>query len=66
MVRRDDPASVGLALDDARDFSHRFKPPDMRFGEAFAGGRIVETGGPELAEVLESEGYERFADLAKA
>ena len=41
MVRRDDPASVGLALDDARDFSHRFKPPDMRFGEAFAGGRIV-------------------------
>ena len=32
----------------------------------FAGGRIVETGGPELAEVLESEGYERFADFAKA
>jgi Fe-S cluster assembly ATP-binding protein len=26
----------------------------------FAGGRIVETGGPELAEVLESEGYERY------
>jgi Fe-S cluster assembly ATP-binding protein len=27
----------------------------------FAGGRIVESGGPELAEALESEGYERFA-----
>ncbi len=26
----------------------------------FAGGRIVESGGPELAEVLESSGYERF------
>jgi Fe-S cluster assembly ATP-binding protein len=23
-------------------------------------GRIVEEGGPELAEVLENEGYERF------
>ncbi|QVQ52171.1 Fe-S cluster assembly ATPase SufC [Spiractinospora alimapuensis] len=27
----------------------------------FAGGRIAESGGPELAETLESEGYERFA-----
>ena len=27
----------------------------------FAGGRIAESGGPELAEVLEAEGYERFA-----
>jgi Fe-S cluster assembly ATP-binding protein len=26
----------------------------------FAGGRIVESGGPELAEELESSGYERF------
>src|SRR5215468_10220543 len=26
----------------------------------FVGGRIVEEGGAELAEVLESEGYERF------
>jgi Fe-S cluster assembly ATP-binding protein len=26
----------------------------------FFDGRIVESGGPELAEVLESEGYERF------
>jgi Fe-S cluster assembly ATP-binding protein len=27
----------------------------------FAGGRIVESGGPELAEQLETGGYERFA-----
>ena len=26
----------------------------------FVGGRIVEEGGPELAEVLENEGYEKF------
>jgi Fe-S cluster assembly ATP-binding protein len=26
----------------------------------FIDGRIVESGGRELAEVLESEGYERF------
>ncbi|MDA0567641.1 Fe-S cluster assembly ATPase SufC [Streptomonospora sp. S1-112] len=26
----------------------------------FAGGRIAESGGPELADRLESEGYERF------
>jgi Fe-S cluster assembly ATP-binding protein len=28
----------------------------------FAGGRIVERGGAELAESLEAEGYERFAN----
>jgi Fe-S cluster assembly ATP-binding protein len=34
----------------------------------FSGGRIVERGGAELAETLESEGYERYAgrDLASA
>lgn len=42
----------------------RYIKPDVV--NVFAGGRIVETGGPELAETLESEGYERFADLAKA
>jgi Fe-S cluster assembly ATP-binding protein len=30
------------------------------FVHVFVGGRIVAEGGPELAEVLESEGYERF------
>jgi Fe-S cluster assembly ATP-binding protein len=26
----------------------------------FVGGRIVEEGGPELAETLEAEGYDRW------
>jgi Fe-S cluster assembly ATP-binding protein len=36
----------------------RYVRPD--FVHVFAGGRIVEEGGPELAELLEAEGYERF------
>jgi len=42
----------------------RYITPDVV--NVFAGGRIVETGGPELAEVLEADGYERFADLSTA
>jgi Fe-S cluster assembly ATP-binding protein len=30
------------------------------FVHVFAGGRVVEEGGPELAELLENEGYEKF------
>ena len=37
----------------------RYVLPD--FVHVFAGGRIVESGGAELAEALEAEGYERFA-----
>ncbi len=36
----------------------RYVKPD--FVHVFVGGRIVEEGGPELAETLESEGYEKF------
>jgi Fe-S cluster assembly ATP-binding protein len=36
----------------------RYVKPD--FVHVFAGGRVVEEGGPELAELLESEGYEKF------
>jgi Fe-S cluster assembly ATP-binding protein len=36
----------------------RYIQPD--FVHVFFDGRIVESGGPELAAVLESEGYERF------
>ena len=32
----------------------------------FAGGRIVESGGPELAEELERSGYERFTAVSEA
>jgi Fe-S cluster assembly ATP-binding protein len=41
----------------------RYIKPDVV--HVFVDGRIVETGGPELADSLESEGYERFA-VAKA
>lgn len=36
----------------------RYVRPD--FVHVFVGGRIVEEGGPELAEQLEAEGYERY------
>jgi len=32
----------------------------------FADGRIVETGGPELADVLEADGYERFTSVTRS
>jgi Fe-S cluster assembly ATP-binding protein len=38
----------------------RYIAPD--FVHVFVGGRFVEEGGPELAERLEAEGYERFID----
>jgi Fe-S cluster assembly ATP-binding protein len=37
----------------------RYVQPD--FVHVFVGGRIVEEGGPELADELEAHGYERFA-----
>ena len=37
----------------------RYITPD--YVHVFAAGRIVESGGQELAEELESGGYERFA-----
>jgi Fe-S cluster assembly ATP-binding protein len=40
----------------------RYVRPD--FVHVFVAGRIVEEGGPELAENLEAEGYERFVAAA--
>jgi len=40
----------------------RYITPD--YVHVFVDGRIVESGGPELAAVLESEGYERFVSSA--
>ena len=37
----------------------RYITPDVV--HVFVDGRIVESGGPELAEILEADGYERFA-----
>jgi Fe-S cluster assembly ATP-binding protein len=43
----------------------RYVQPD--YVHVFVGGRIVEEGGPELAEKLEAEGYERYlADAGSA
>ena len=39
----------------------RLVKPD--FVHVFVGGRIVEEGGPELAERLENEGYEKFIEV---
>ena len=39
----------------------RYIKPD--FVHVFVGGRIVEEGGPELADLLENEGYERFTGV---
>ena len=40
----------------------RYVKPD--FVHVFVAGRIVEEGGPELAELLENEGYEKFTGAA--
>ena len=40
----------------------RYVQPD--FVHVFVGGKIVEEGGPELAEELETSGYERFLTAA--
>ncbi len=37
-----------------------------QFVHVFSGGRIAESGGPELADELEEKGYERFAQAAAA
>ncbi|MBO2450003.1 Fe-S cluster assembly ATPase SufC [Actinomadura barringtoniae] len=42
----------------------RYVKPD--FVHVFAGGRVVEEGGPELAEQLENEGYEKYVKAAAA
>jgi Fe-S cluster assembly ATP-binding protein len=42
----------------------RYIEPD--YVHVFAGGRIVESGGPELAELLEAEGYEKYTGVKEA
>jgi len=42
----------------------RYVTPD--FVHVFVGGRIVDEGGPELAEKLEKEGYERYLKAGAA
>jgi len=42
----------------------RYVKPD--FVHVFSGGKIVKEGGPELADLLEAEGYEKFAKAGAA
>ena len=42
----------------------RYVQPD--FVHVFVGGRIVREGGPELAEQLETSGYEEFVKAGAA
>ncbi len=37
-----------------------------QFVHVFVDGRIVESGGPELADELEANGYERFTQAVGA
>ena len=50
-----DETDSGLDIDVTPDFVH-----------VFIGGRIVDEGGPELAETLETEGYERWVKAGAA
>ena len=36
------------------------------FVHVFVDGKVVEEGGPELADRLEAEGYDRYVAAAKA
>ncbi len=53
------PTRPGILLITHYNRILRYVTPD--FVHVFVDGKIVEEGGPELAEVLESGGYERFA-----
>jgi Fe-S cluster assembly ATP-binding protein len=39
---------------------------EAQFVHVFVGGRIVESGGPELADELDANGYVRFTEKAAA
>ena len=51
---------MGLLIITHHDKLLVHNPPD--FTHVMLGGRIVETGGPELARELHSEGYQRVRD----
>ncbi len=59
-----DRGNTGLLLITHYTRILRYVKPD--FVHVFVGGRIVEAGGPELADRLEAEGYERYAAGAGA
>jgi Fe-S cluster assembly ATP-binding protein len=56
-VRRDRPDLGILAITHYQRLLDHLEPDVIHI---LMDGRIVQTGGPELAEVLEREGYEAF------
>ena len=58
-----DAGSTGLLLITHYTRILRYIQPD--FVHVFVGGRIVEEGGPELAEKLEVSGYEQWGEKAE-
>jgi Fe-S cluster assembly ATP-binding protein len=56
--------SVGIMLITHYTRILRYIQPD--FVHVFVGGRVVESGGPALAEELESDGYIRFTGAGSA
>ncbi|GGK24029.1 ABC transporter ATP-binding protein [Pilimelia terevasa] len=59
-----DTGETGLLLITHYTRILRYIKPD--FVHVFVAGRIVEEGGPELADKLEAEGYERYTAAAAA
>ncbi|GGJ81158.1 ABC transporter ATP-binding protein [Pilimelia anulata] len=57
-----DTGETGLLLITHYTRILRYIKPD--FVHVFVGGRIVEEGGPELADKLEADGYERYTTAA--
>jgi Fe-S cluster assembly ATP-binding protein len=64
VTRVHDTTDVGIMLITHYTRILRYIHPD--FVHVFIDGRIVEEGGPELAERLEDEGYDRYVTAAKA
>ncbi|TDD84911.1 Fe-S cluster assembly ATPase SufC [Actinomadura rubrisoli] len=58
-VNRFSGADTGVLLITHYTRILRYVKPD--FVHVFSGGRVVAQGGPELADVLENEGYEKYA-----
>ena len=62
--RLKDSSDVGIMLITHYTRILRYIHPD--FVHVFVNGRVAEEGGPELAERLEEEGYDRFLSGARA
>ncbi len=59
---RQNPPEVGVLLITHYTRILRYIKPD--FVHVFVDGKVAEEGGPELADRLENEGYDRFLSSA--